>query len=61
MIVVGAIAVVTGAVWVGQGMNLIPGSFMTGDRTWLFIGLVVAVAGVVLVSTGLRRSRGRRP
>ena len=60
LIVVGAIAVVTGAVWVGQGANLIPGSFMTGDRTWLAVGLVVAVVGLVLVATGLRRA-GRRP
>ena len=61
LIVIGAIAVVTGAVWVGQGMNLIPGSFMTGDRTWLFIGLVVAVVGLVLLARGLRRPGGRRP
>lgn len=60
LIVVGAVAIVTGGVWVGQGMNLIPGSFMTGDRTWLFIGLVVAVVGVILVVTGLRRPGGRR-
>ena len=60
MIVVGAIAVVTGAVWVGQGMNLIPGSFMTGDRTWLLIGLVVAVVGLGLIASGLRRAADRR-
>ena len=61
LVVIGAIALVTGAVWVGQGMNLIPGSFMTGDRTWLFVGLVVAVVGLVLLARGLRRPGGRRP
>jgi predicted Abi (CAAX) family protease len=59
LIVVGLVALVVGLVWVGQGLNLIPGSFMTGSRTWLFIGLVVAVVGVVLMALGFRR--GRRP
>jgi hypothetical protein len=58
LIVVGAIALVTGLVWIGQGLNLIPGSFMTGSRTWFAIGLVVGVVGLVLISSGLRR-RGR--
>jgi hypothetical protein len=57
LIVVGVIAVLTGAVWAGQGLNLIPGSVMTGDRTWLYIGTIVAVVGVVLLVIGLRRNR----
>ena len=60
LVVIGAIALVTGGVWMGQGMNLIPGSFMTGDRTWLLIGLVVAVVGLGLIASGLRRPADRR-
>ncbi len=60
LIVVGVIALIVGAVWVGQGSNLIPGSFMTGSRTWLTIGLVVGLIGVVLIVTGARRPRGGR-
>ena len=59
LIVVGAIALVTGAIWLGQGLNLIPGSFMTGDRTWLFIGLIVALVGLLLIVRGARRPKGR--
>ena len=59
LVVVGLIALVVGGVWVGQGLNLIPGSFMTGSRMWLLIGLVVAVVGVVLVVLGLRRRAPR--
>jgi len=55
--VIGAVAVLLGAVWVGQGANLIPGSFMTGDRTWFGIGLFVAAAGVGLLVLGLRRPK----
>ncbi|MBC7761918.1 MAG: hypothetical protein H7201_09020 [Candidatus Saccharibacteria bacterium] len=55
LITVGVIALILGGVWAGQGMNLIPGSFMTGSRTWLSIGLVIAIAGIVLIVLGLRR------
>ena len=60
LVVVGALAVLTGGVWIGQGLNLIPGSVMTGDKKWFYIGLVVLVVGVVLLLTGLRRSRRTR-
>ncbi len=53
--VVGVVAVLVGAVWIGQGANLIPGSFMTGDRTWLAIGIFVAAAGVFAIVYGLRK------
>ncbi|MEO5534851.1 MAG: hypothetical protein ABIR17_06915 [Pseudolysinimonas sp.] len=54
LIVVGVIALLVGAVWIGQGLNLIPGSFMTGSQMWLQIGVVVAVVGAVLVVFGVR-------
>ena len=55
LITVGVIALILGGVWSGQGLNLIPGSFMTGSRMWLSIGLVLAVVGVILIVLGLRR------
>jgi uncharacterized Tic20 family protein len=58
LVVVGVILLIVGAVFAGQGSNLIPGSVMTGDRMWLYIGLVVAIVGIVLIVLGLRR-RGR--
>lgn len=59
LVVIGVVAVVVGVVFAGQGANLIPGSFMTGDRTWLAIGIVLVVVGAVLVVTGVRRPRRR--
>lgn len=59
-VVVGVLALVTGGVWIGQGLNLIPGSFMTGDKTWFYVGVVVALVGVVLLLAGLRRPRPGR-
>jgi hypothetical protein len=45
-LVVAVVLGVVGSVWVGQGLGFLPGSFMTGDRTW-------AIAGVVAVSVGV--------
>jgi hypothetical protein len=55
LVSVGVLALIVGIVFAGQGANLIPGSSMTGDRTWLYVGVVVAIVGIVLVVLGLRR------
>lgn len=44
-----------GLVWVGQGMGLIEGSFMTGEPTWTIIGAAMMVAAVVLAVSTRRR------
>ena len=60
-VVIGVVLTLVGLLFTGQGLNLIPGSFMTGDRTWFWVGLVLVVVGVVLVVTGLRRGPAARP
>ncbi|MFB2557047.1 hypothetical protein [Herbiconiux liangxiaofengii] len=60
LIIVGVVALLVGALFAGQGANLIPGSSMTGDRTWLYIGLALAVVGAVLLVVGLRRRKDGR-
>jgi hypothetical protein len=46
-----------GIVWILQGINVLPGSFMTGQIQWAYRGGLVAVAGIVLfwVSSRLRK------
>jgi hypothetical protein len=53
-IVVGILCVLVGALWFLQGVGVVGGSFMSGSKLWLFIGLVVLLAGGALVRTGLR-------
>ena len=54
--VVGVLVVLVGAVFAGQGLGYIPGSFMTGDRHWFWIGGAMVVAGLaVLAATFIRR------
>lgn len=54
-VVVGGLALLLGLLFVGQGLGYVPGSFMTGAMRWFWIGLVIAIVGLVLVVLGLRR------
>ena len=60
LICLGVVALLVGGVFAGQGLNLIPGSFMTGNRMWLAVGLIVAIVGIILIVQGLRRPRHDR-
>ena len=53
--VLGVLLVLTGAVWMGQGLGYIKGSFMTGQRLWFAIGLGAILAGLVLIGLSTRR------
>jgi hypothetical protein len=55
LVVVGAVALV-GAVWVGQGLGYVPGSFMSGDVTWAVVGAALLVVAVALLVLGGGRS-----
>lgn len=57
--VVGALCVLMGVVWIFQGVNVIPGSFMTGVIDWSYRGAVLAVAGLVLLFLSLRKPRAK--
>ena len=57
LVVVGALAALTGIVWTLQGLGYVNGSFMTGATLWAVIGPVVALAGLAMIIAGLR---GRR-
>jgi hypothetical protein len=57
LIVIGVLALLVGIVFGGQGLGLIPGSIMTGDRFWFYVGLGLAFVGVVLLLIALRRPK----
>jgi hypothetical protein len=54
-LVVGAAAVIAGVVWTLQGLNVLHGSVMSGDRTFVVVGPIVGVIGLVLLGVGVRR------
>jgi hypothetical protein len=45
--------VLAGAVFAGQGIGYIPGSFMTGDMHWFWIGGAMVVVGLALAAATL--------
>ena len=47
--VAGVLLLFLGALWIGQGIGLIGGSFMSGEAVWAVIGAVVVVFGVLLL------------
>ena len=46
--VLGVLLVLIGIVWILQGINVLPGSFMTGQTKWAINGAIAVVAGVLL-------------
>ena len=56
----GGLFVFFGVVWFLQGVNVLPGSFMTGQIQWAVYGAISAAVGVVLV-VAARRLGANRP
>ena len=55
--ILGVLLLLVGGVWFLQGINVIPGSFMTGQTKWAVYGAVCLIAGVgLLISANRRRS-----
>ncbi|GLQ12165.1 hypothetical protein GCM10007913_40980 [Devosia yakushimensis] len=55
---VGAVLLIIGAVWILQGANVLTGSAMSGRGQWLVVGILVVIAGAVLLwwNNRMRRS-----
>jgi hypothetical protein len=45
-----------GLVWFLQGINFLPGSFMTGDPQWAINGALMMVVALVIFFVANRRS-----
>jgi hypothetical protein len=56
-LVVGLVLALLGVLWVGQGVGLIVGSFMTGSGVWAVIGAILLVVAGVLLALEVRRPR----
>ena len=55
--VLGVVCLLVGCVWILQGINILPGSFMTGQTKWAIYGaFLVAVAIILLISGNRRRA-----
>ncbi len=56
--VLGILLILGGGVWILQGINVLPGSFMTGQIRWAYYGGIAVVVGVgLLVLANWRKSK----
>ena len=53
--VLAILLIASGTVWILQGVNILPGSFMTGDPQWAINGAISIVVGIGLILFGRSR------
>ena len=54
--IVGVVMVLMGSIWFLQGINILPGSFMTGQIRWAVYGGIAVLLGVVALIRANRRT-----
>lgn len=58
--ILGVLLILIGIVWILQGINVLPGSFMSGHIQYTYLGAVVDVIGLVLLIYTNRSQEPRR-
>jgi cytochrome c biogenesis factor len=57
--IIAVLLMISGAIWVLQGLSLIGGSFMVGQTRWIYMGIVTLLIGAGLLF--FARKNNRRP
>ncbi len=57
--ILSGILVVVGVIWFLQGIDVLPGSFMTGQIQWAIYGAIAFVVGLLLLVFVNRRRLSR--
>lgn len=47
--VLGGLLILSGGIWFFQGINILPGSFMSGNPQWTINGTISIVIGIGLI------------
>lgn len=55
--IVSVLLILMGGVWFLQGINVLPGSFMTGQTQWAIYGGIALIAGIGLLVFANRRKK----
>jgi len=53
--ILGVLLILVGIVWILQGINILLGSFMSGQPLYAALGIVVAIIGIFLLVFANRR------
>jgi hypothetical protein len=54
--IIAVLLIVVGSIWFLQGINVLPGSFMTGQTRWAAYGGIAVVVGIGLLFAARRRT-----
>jgi len=57
--IIGVLFILVGGVWFLQGINILPGSFMTGQIEWAVYGGLAAIVGIGAIAWSLRGRRAQ--
>jgi hypothetical protein len=55
--IVAVLLIVIGIIWILQGVNVLPGSFMTGQIQWAYRGAAAAIVGLIIFVFAIRGGR----
>jgi len=55
--ILGVLLIAMGVIWILQGVNILPGSFMTGQTAWAWRGAAAAAVGIMLLILVNRKRR----
>jgi hypothetical protein len=57
LIILAVLLILVGIVWILQGVNVLPGSFMSGQMQWAYRGGACALVGVAILFFARRPRR----
>ncbi len=57
--IAGSLLVLAGTTWFLQGINVLPGSFMTGQIRWVVYGGIAVAAGIGLLLRAKRSPKDK--
>jgi hypothetical protein len=55
--IMGGLIFLAGLIWFLQGINILPGSYMTGDPQWAINGAIMMVVALVIFFFANRRTK----
>jgi hypothetical protein len=56
--ILGVLLLLVGSIWFLQGINVLPGSFMTGQTRWALRGGILVFAGIAGLVWANRKRQG---
>lgn len=60
LVMLGSLFILVGGVWTLQGFYILRNGFMAGSNTWAVIGILLVLAGIVMLVVALLRGSRRR-